>query len=135
MLNKFFYMASRATYQNILSGGDIFSSKSKMYYRHRKYILYKFMYNLFFGISVVYVWKMKYFLKINRSEKIKIITKYFWCLSYQTSITNALLQPIKLSRFLQGNTKTGMVTTHSSYMNGHIWRQFSMKLFVNLSPS
>lgn len=51
MLNKFFYMASRATYQNILSGGDIFSSKSKMYYRHRKYILYKFMYNLFFGIA------------------------------------------------------------------------------------
>lgn len=135
MLNKFFYMASRATYQNILSGGDIFSSKSKMYYRHRKYILYKFMYNLFFGISVVYVWKMKYFLKINRSEKIKIITKYFWCLSYQTSITNALLQPIKLSRFLQGNTNTGMVTTHSSFMNGHIWRPFSMKLFVNLSPS
>lgn len=135
MLNKFFYMASRATYQNILSGGDIFSSKSKMYYRHRKYILYKFMYNLFFGISVVYVWKMKYFLKINRSEKIKIITKYFWCLSYQTSITNALLQPIKLSRFLQGNTNTDMVTTHSSFMNGHIWRPFSMKLFVNLSPS
>lgn len=135
MLNKFFYMASRATYQNILSGGDIFSSKSKMYYRHRKYILYKFMYNLFFGISVVYEWKMKYFLKINRSEKIKIITKYFWCLSYQTSITNALLQPIKLSRFLQGNTNTGMVTTHSSFMNGHIWRPFSMKLFVNLSPS
>lgn len=135
MLNKFFYMASRATYQNILSGGDIFSSKSKMYYRHRKYILYKFMYNLFFGISVVYVWKMKYFLKINRSEKIKIITKYFWCLSYQTSIANALLQPIKLSRFLQGNTNTGMVTTHSSFMNGHIWRPFSMKLFVNLSPS
>lgn len=135
MLNKFFYMASRATYQNILSGGDIFSSKSKMYYRHRKYILYKFMYNLFFGILVVYVWKMKYFLKINRSEKIKIITKYFWCLSYQTSITNALLQPIKLSRFLQGNTNTGMVTTHSSFMNGHIWRPFSMKLFVNLSPS
>lgn len=135
MLNKFFYMASRATYQNILSGGDIFSSKSKMYYRHRKYILYKFMYNLFFGISVVYVWKMKYFLKINRSEKIKIITKYFWCLSYQTSITNALLQPIKLSRFLQGNTNTGMVTTHSSFMNGHIWRPFSMKWFVNLSPS
>lgn len=135
MLNKFFYMASRATYQNILSWGDIFSSKSKMYYRHRKYILYKFMYNLFFGISVVYIWKMKYFLKINRSEKIKIITKYFWRLSYQTSITNALLQPIKLSRFLQGNTNTGMVTTHSSFMNGHIWRQFSMKLFVNLSPS
>lgn len=135
MLNKFFYMASRATYQNILSGGDIFSSKSKMYYRHGKYILYKFMYNLFFGISVVYVWKMKYFLKINRSEKIKIITKYFWCLSYQTSITNALLQPIKLSRFLQGNTNTGMVTTHSSFMNGHIWRQFAMKLFMNLSPS
>lgn len=135
MLNKFFYMASRATYQNILSGGDIFSSKSKMYYRHRKYILYKFMYNLFFGISVVYVWKMKYFLKINRSEKIKIITKYFWCLSYRTSITDALLQPIKLSRFLQGNTNTGMVTTHSSFMNGHIWRPFSMKLFVNLSPS
>lgn len=44
-------MATRATYQNILSGGDIFSSKSKMYYRHRKYILYKFMYNLFFGIA------------------------------------------------------------------------------------
>lgn len=87
------------------------------------------------GILVVYVWKMKYFLKINRSEKIKIITKYFWCLSYQTSITNALLQPIKLSRFLQGNTNTGMVTTHSSFMNGHIWRPFSMKLFVNLSPS
>lgn len=39
------------------------------------------MYNLFFGIVygilVVYVRKMKYFLKINRSEKIKIIIKYF----------------------------------------------------------
>lgn len=46
-----YFMASRATYQNILSGGDIFSSKSKMYYRHRKYILYKFMYKLFFGIA------------------------------------------------------------------------------------
>lgn len=34
-----------------LSQGDIFSPKSKkLHFRHRKYILYKFMYNLFSGI-------------------------------------------------------------------------------------
>lgn len=82
------------------------------------------MYNLFFGIAYGHLgsirMKNEIFSKNKQKRENKNNHKVFLMFIISDTITNALLQPIKLSRFLQGNTKTGMVTTHSSFMNGHI---------------